>query len=51
MGHAQNGLYSPHEQGHFDITELFARKLAKELREYKFDPRKYQDDSTRSIKS
>jgi pullulanase/glycogen debranching enzyme len=33
-----------HEQGHFDITELFARKLAKELREYKFDPHKYQDD-------
>jgi hypothetical protein len=33
-----------HEQGHFDITELFARKLAKELREYKFNPHKYQDD-------
>src|SRR6476620_7552760 len=33
-----------HEQGHFDITELFARKLAKELKAYKFDPHKYQDD-------
>jgi len=33
-----------HEQGHFDITELFARKLAKELKEYKFNPRKYQED-------
>ena len=33
-----------HEQGHFDITEIFARKLARELKEYKFNPRKYQDD-------
>jgi uncharacterized protein DUF922 len=33
-----------HEQGHFDITEIFARKLAKEIREYRFNPRKYQDD-------
>src|SRR4030095_410726 len=33
-----------HEQGHFDITELFARKLAKQLKTYKFNPRKYQED-------
>jgi len=33
-----------HEQGHFDITEIFARKLAKEIKAYKFNPRKYQDD-------
>ena len=33
-----------HEQGHFDITEIFARKLAKEIKEYKFNPRKYPDD-------
>src|SRR5215470_809137 len=33
-----------HEQGHFDITELFARKLAKELRGYKFNLQKYQDE-------
>ncbi len=33
-----------HEQGHFDITEIFARRLAKEIKEYKFNPRKYQDD-------
>jgi len=39
-----------HEQGHFDITELFARKLAKELKEYKFDPRKYQDDVSKIYK-
>jgi predicted secreted Zn-dependent protease len=25
-----------HEQGHFDITELHARKLYKDLKEYKF---------------
>jgi len=39
-----------HEQGHFDITELFARKLAKELKEYKFNPRKYQEDVSRIYK-
>jgi len=33
-----------HEQGHFDITEIFARKLAKELRAYKFNSKKFQDD-------
>ena len=33
-----------HEQGHFDITELFARKLAKELKEYRFNSRNYQED-------
>jgi predicted secreted Zn-dependent protease len=35
-----------HEQGHFDITEIYARKLAKELKEYKFNSGKYQDDVT-----
>jgi hypothetical protein len=39
-----------HEQGHFDITELFARKLAKELKVYKFNPRKYQDDVSKIYK-
>jgi len=39
-----------HEQGHFDITELFARKLAKELKEYKFNVRKYQDDVSKIYK-
>jgi predicted secreted Zn-dependent protease len=33
-----------HEQGHFDITEIFARKLVKAVKEYKFDSKKYQDD-------
>src|SRR5258705_4867657 len=26
-----------HEQGHFDIAEIFARKLNKEMSEYKFN--------------
>jgi hypothetical protein len=33
-----------HEQGHFDITEIFARKLNKETGEYKFNKRTYQKD-------
>jgi hypothetical protein len=33
-----------HEQGHFDIAEIFARKLNKELQEYVFDKRTYQKD-------
>jgi len=39
-----------HEQGHFDITELFARKLAKELKAYKFNPGKVQEDVSRIYK-
>jgi predicted secreted Zn-dependent protease len=31
-----------HEQGHFDITEIFARKLAKELSDYKFNSEDYE---------
>lgn len=33
-----------HEQGHFDIAEVFARKLYKSLSEYKFNKRTYQKD-------
>jgi predicted secreted Zn-dependent protease len=39
-----------HEQGHFDITEIFARRLVKAVREYKFDPKKYQDDLSKLYK-
>ena len=39
-----------HEQGHFDITELFARKLAKELKEYKFSSRNTRKTLATSIK-
>src|SRR5262245_33122064 len=44
----QNGVTSSslleHEQGHFDITEYFARKLRSELRKYKLQFTTYQDD-------
>ena len=33
-----------HEQGHFDITEIFARKLHKELLDYKFNRRTFRQD-------
>lgn len=33
-----------HEQGHFDIAEVFARKLHKKMSEYKFNSRTYQKD-------
>jgi hypothetical protein len=33
-----------HEQGHFDITEIYARKLARSLNEYRFNPRNFQED-------
>ena len=33
-----------HEQGHFDITEIFARKLNKKISEYRFDRASYQAD-------
>jgi len=33
-----------HEQGHFDIAEIFARKLHKEMSEYTFNKKTYQKD-------
>jgi hypothetical protein len=33
-----------HEQGHFDIAEIFARKLHRKMSEYKFNRRSYQQD-------
>lgn len=33
-----------HEQGHFDISEIFARKLRKAFKEYKFNPKTVQSD-------
>ena len=33
-----------HEQGHFDIAEVFARKLHKEMSEYKFNKKTFQKD-------
>lgn len=33
-----------HEQGHFDIAEIFARKLAKEMKAYRFNAATVQND-------
>ncbi len=33
-----------HEQGHFDIAEVFARKLYKKMSEYVFNKKTYQKD-------
>ena len=33
-----------HEQGHFDITEIFARRLHKELSEYEFNRKTFKLD-------
>ncbi|MEO7984869.1 MAG: DUF922 domain-containing protein [Bacteroidota bacterium] len=36
-----------HEQGHFDIAEIFARKLNQRMSEYKFNKKTYQKDLKR----
>jgi len=33
-----------HEQGHFDIAEIFARKLNKEMSRYKFNKNNFKDE-------
>lgn len=33
-----------HEQGHFDITEIYARKLHKEILDYKFSRKTFRQD-------
>ncbi len=33
-----------HEQGHFDIAEIFARKLNREMSAYKFDKDNFKED-------
>ncbi len=38
-----------HEQGHFDIAEVFARKLHKKMSEYKFNPRNNYQKELRKI--
>jgi predicted secreted Zn-dependent protease len=40
----RNDLVLSHEQGHFDIAEIHARKLNKALKEYKFNSRTVSDD-------
>lgn len=40
----QNDHILGHEQGHFDIAEIFARKLNKQMSEYVFNAKSYQQD-------
>lgn len=40
----KNDFVLSHEQGHFDITELFARKLNKAMSEYHFNRNTYRKD-------
>lgn len=43
-GVAKTEYILAHEQGHFDISELFARKLDKKMKEYRFNKQSYQKD-------
>jgi hypothetical protein len=43
-GRHKNAYILSHEQGHFDIAEIFTRKLRKALSEYKFKSSSYKDD-------
>ncbi len=43
-GRVKNDYILAHEQRHFDLTEVFARKLNKELSSYKFNNRTVGDD-------
>lgn len=40
----KNDYILAHEQGHFDIAEIFARQLHKKLKAYTFDKKNYQSD-------
>jgi len=43
-GLVQNDWILKHEQGHFDIAEIFARKLYKTVSEYTFNKSSFQKD-------
>jgi len=43
----RNNEILAHEQGHFDMAELHARKLNKALKEYHFNPKTVGDDVNR----
>jgi len=40
----KNDYILAHEQGHFDIAEIFARKLNKQMKEYQFNNSTFKDD-------
>jgi predicted secreted Zn-dependent protease len=46
-GRVKNDYILGHEQGHFDIAEIHARKLNKALKEYKFNSKTVSDDVNR----
>jgi hypothetical protein len=46
-GLVKNDYILAHEQGHFDITELYARKLNKALQTYQFNRKTYREDISR----
>ncbi len=43
-GLLKNDWVLQHEQGHFDIAEIFARKLNKQTTEYQFNKTSFQND-------
>jgi len=40
----KNDYILAHEQGHFDVTEIFARKLNRQLKEYRFNRDRVQKE-------
>ena len=43
-GRSKTDYILNHEQGHFDIAEIFARKLNKKMSEYQFNKTTYKND-------
>jgi hypothetical protein len=43
-GHSKTDYILKHEQGHFDIAEISARKLNKKMSEYQFNKSTYKKD-------
>lgn len=43
-GYSKTSYVLKHEQGHFDIAEIFARKLYKELKAYQYNPQTCKQD-------
>ena len=50
-GLVKNDWILRHEQGHFDIAEIFARKLNKSINEYQFNRSSFQQDLDMIYKS
>ena len=43
-GKAKTDYILQHERGHFDVAEIFARKLNQKMKEYRFNKNTYQKD-------